>query len=128
MMHECPCCSVFFATKRLFNTHVKKCTQMDIEVQQKKKLKQIPSAVRFNLWNTTFGERCAFGPCHCCRREVTLQNFEAGHVVAKSQGGSDQISNLRVICRPCNRSMGSMNMDAYIEAYHNHTIDQKHNP
>ena len=75
--------------------------------------KGLTSAVRMNVWNITFGETSGEGVCYCCIRNVTQQTFEAGHVISVAHGGSDNVSNLRVICRKCNLSMGVQNMDEF---------------
>lgn len=75
----------------------------------------IPKATRIALWNRTFGERRGIGACHCCRREVTQQDFECGHVVAAARGGTDALDNLRPLCATCNRSMGAEDMDAFMK-------------
>jgi 5-methylcytosine-specific restriction endonuclease McrA len=41
-------------------------------------------------------------------------DFEVGHILAVSNGGNDEISNLRPICSVCNKSMGSKNMREYV--------------
>lgn len=119
--HECKCCASFFPTKLLFKAHERKCVRMDIDntISNSSSIRKrkLPSAVRFSLWNNTFGERVGFGTCYCCGREVTQQNFEAGHVQAKSKGGSDSLSNLRVLCRVCNNSMGSENLELFKTRY-----------
>ena len=115
--YTCSCCNTEFTNKKQCESHEKKCTRMEgIEGSKgiKKISKPLPKAIRYALWNSVFGERVGSGPCSCCEREITQQTFEAGHVVAQSRGGSDSISNLRPICGPCNRSMGSTNMDEYI--------------
>jgi len=49
--------------------------------------------------------------CYCCGIEqVTRSNFDAGHVVARAKGGSDELTNLRPICGCCNSSSGVENM------------------
>lgn len=70
----------------------------------------VPGAVRFALWNRWHGCESGTGSCFCCGCKVTQQDFEAGHVVAASRGGGCSVDNLRVLCRACNRSMGSRNL------------------
>lgn len=41
--------------------------------------------------------------CVYCGREAT----EADHVLAKANGGKDEMTNLVASCRPCNGSKGS---------------------
>ncbi len=76
--------------------------------------RRVPSAVRVALWNSWHGREAGVGSCHCCGCAVTQQDFEAGHIVAAAHGGGATLDNLRVLCRPCNRSMGSRDMRAFI--------------
>ena len=46
------------------------------------------------------------GVCAVCDQEVTVHDFEAGHVVSDNHGGAPELHNLRVICPPCNKSCG----------------------
>lgn len=47
-----------------------------------------------------------WGRCcmYCDRRDVPLQ---VEHVLARSRGGSDRVSNLGLACQPCNQAKGS---------------------
>lgn len=73
----------------------------------------VPAAVRFAVWNRDFGVREAVGACSCCAREITVQAFEAGHIIAAARGGPATVDNLRCVCGACNRSMGTRNMDEF---------------
>lgn len=42
-----------------------------------------------------------------------LGDWEAGHIMSVKEGGTDTLDNLRPICKSCNRSMGTENMDAF---------------
>lgn len=77
----------------------------------------VPSAVRIALWNAWHGSDSGTGSCFCCGSKVTQQDFEAGHVVAASKGGKNRIDNLRVLCRACNRSMGSRNLLEFVDEH-----------
>jgi len=69
--------------------------------------KKVPKAVKDALLNKYFKKKTS-RKCFCCRRAtIDIINFEVGHNKAKSKGGSNHISNLRPICRSCNRSMGN---------------------
>jgi hypothetical protein len=82
------------------------------------KNKHIPSTVRNCVWNTYIGTHCKQGMCFCCNVEqITYANFECGHVQAKHKNGETKIYNLRPICSLCNKSMGTTNMEEFIEEY-----------
>lgn len=74
--------------------------------------KSIPKAVRLELWANHFGDQFV-GKCFCCKNEIARDNFEAGHVIPASKGGSDTPDNLRPICFGCNRSMGDQDLNEY---------------
>ena len=44
-------------------------------------------------------------------------SFHCGHIIAESKGGELSVNNLKPICQSCNSSMGTQNMDEYIEKY-----------
>ena len=77
----------------------------------------LPSAVRLAVWNEAFGDDAGKGKCVCCSAAVTQQTFECGHVVPRAKGGTDATSNLRVVCRKCNRSMGTRNLFEFKAEY-----------
>lgn len=53
------------------------------------------------------------GRCHWCGGDAGLTP-EIDHVVPVSRGGSDELENLVLSCRPCNRSKGSLAPEAWI--------------
>jgi hypothetical protein len=77
----------------------------------------LPAAVRRAVWNLRFGESAGEGACDCCGGRITQQAFECGHVVSRKRGGNDSVDNLRPVCGPCNRSMGTECMDAFKRTY-----------
>lgn len=86
-------------------------------VKEKKTRKTIPKAIRNQLWRKYFGNQMT-GACFCCKSELNvLENWEASHVIAASQGGGDNLENLRPLCSSCNRSMRAENMDEYMKRY-----------
>lgn len=73
--------------------------------------RNIPKGLRNAVWNKYIGIHNADGPCWCkCGIIINITNFEVGHVQSFVNGGSTTLDNLRPICLPCNRSMGSKNM------------------
>ena len=56
--------------------------------------------------------------CLCCKNTtISITNFECGHVVSNKDGGKININNLKPICKTCNLSMGTTNMDIFIKKY-----------
>ncbi len=79
---------------------------------------KITQAVKIACWNTYIGKTIGATNCLCCKNiEITQHNFECGHVIAECDGGTLAIDNLRPICNKCNQSMGSMNMQEFIEQH-----------
>lgn len=73
-----------------------------------------------NIKSTVWKQHNKFsllGECYACKTPITHDNFEAGHIIAVANGGTDDISNLRPICRACNGSMGTMNLEQYKKKY-----------
>ena len=74
--------------------------------------KSVPKALRMKLWTNTFGETFN-GSCYVCNTTLNITNFEAGHIVAQSNGGKTTIDNLKVVCKLCNKSCGSDNLNDF---------------
>ena len=55
----------------------------------------------------------AEGKCYVCEKTIHMMDFEVGHNRAVSKGGSNNPDNLRPICKSCNRSMGTMTLEAF---------------
>ena len=80
--------------------------------------RSLPSSVRNSVWNRWCGEKLAVSKCHVCGIDIHIQNYDCGHVVAKQNNGTDSVDNLRPVCRPCNLSMGTMDMNQFISQFH----------
>lgn len=69
--------------------------------------KAIPKALREQVWIVHCGEifkqKCKV---KWCENKITPFDFEVGHNVPVSKGGTNDIDNLRPICAKCNKSMG----------------------
>jgi hypothetical protein len=65
---------------------------------------------RLRLWDIHFGKDSRYGECESCDCEISITEFEAGHVVSHKHGGTSAMENLRPQCRPCNRGMGTAHM------------------
>ena len=49
--------------------------------------------------------------------ELSVHDFECGHITSVRNGGKNTIDNLEVVCRPCNLNMGTINMNVYKELF-----------
>ena len=55
------------------------------------------------------------GICYVCGNELCYNEFEAGHITALANGGSNDLSNFRPIHRNCNGDMRTENMYEYVK-------------
>lgn len=70
--------------------------------------KNIPKAVREQVWLQTFGKKYEH-KCHIhwCNNIITVFDFHVGHDKPESKGGTLDIDNLKPICSRCNQSMAN---------------------
>ena len=70
--------------------------------------KAIPKALRNIVWINNCGEVFRF-KCHVswCKNVMTPFDFETGHNIPESKGGTTTVDNLRPICSQCNKSIGN---------------------
>jgi len=86
--------------------------------KEKPKKKIIPLALKRNVWNKYIGEEIGKTLCLCCKlTDITQMNFSCGHVISENNGGEINLNNLKPICVSCNSSMGTKNMDEFIQIY-----------
>jgi mannitol-specific phosphotransferase system IIBC component len=64
------------------------------------------------IWKRDIGDSKS-GKCYICCSVITDDNFEIGHIIARSKNGTNHVSNLRAICIPCNKAMGTMNLEDF---------------
>jgi 5-methylcytosine-specific restriction endonuclease McrA len=76
--------------------------------KKKYKKKQIPKALREQVWIAKMG-KCFTGPCliSWCTNEMTCFSFDCGHNIPESKNGPTNVENLIPICRNCNLGMGN---------------------
>jgi len=84
--------------------------------ESEKKRRKIDKNIRSVVWQK-YNKNSLVGKCYVCKRPITYDNFEIGHNKAVAKGGKDHISNLRPICAPCNRAMGTMSIEQYKAKY-----------
>lgn len=54
------------------------------------------------------------GLCFYCNVELSPDGFHVDHIVSRSNGGPDHISNYVPACAPCNRAKGSMSFAKFV--------------
>ena len=87
--------------------------KLDLGLGKVKKRKPVSKSLRDAVW-LKYMKNKAEGKCYCCRiRPIHFTDFEVGHNKAVAKGGYDHISNLRPICRGCNRGMGTKSIEWY---------------
>ena len=97
-------------------------TEVIIEIKPKRRA--IPAYIRQLVWNKNCGENNGVARCWCCdvAKIDKASGWDCGHVVSLVRGGSDDIANLRPICRGCNGAMGAKHM---LE-FQRHHFPQRH--
>jgi hypothetical protein len=82
------------------------------------KKQKIPKSVRTHVWDLYIGQHINEHRCLCCKKTlIKITNFDVGHVIAESNGGTLEINNLRPICSVCNHAMQSMNMIDFVKKF-----------
>jgi HNH endonuclease len=96
-----------------------KVRNLSLDPPESSKRKSLPKQVQDSVWIKYESANDTTGKCYCCGGTIKLipKSFECGHVISRYNGGNDYISNLRPICMPCNRSMGTENMRDYMIRY-----------
>lgn len=83
------------------------------------KKRRIPKKVRDDLWDKYIGNTIAETSCIVCNNsQISSRNFDAGHIISEYNGGSEDSNNLLPICKGCNLSMGTTNMNEYVQKYY----------
>jgi hypothetical protein len=77
--------------------------------------KAISKKLRVEVWEREFGKASASKCPVCSLSDVSLEDFECGHVQSHKNGGEETLANLRPICSNCNRKMGVQNWDEYVK-------------
>jgi exodeoxyribonuclease V alpha subunit len=90
----------------------------NIKNKMPSKKANIPSPVKRQVWYKYIGEEIGKAKCYCCQlSNISQMSFHAGHIISEKDGGEINAENLRPICQNCNSSMGTMNMNDFIEKY-----------
>lgn len=68
----------------------------------------IPKRIREMVWNTHNGNEYD-SKCYVkwCNNNINVFNYQVGHDIPESKGGTMDLHNLKPICGSCNQSMGN---------------------
>jgi len=83
-----------------------------------KKKATIPKPLRRAVWEKHYGKDLSHGPCDICGHDLSVFEYECGHIHAEALGGETTVENLLPICGACNKSMGKMNLYQFKEKIH----------
>ena len=86
------------------NTNHTKHNKHNTKLQKKR----IPKTLRRDIWEKIHGPNLAKGKCYVkwCNRILDKMDFQAGHNIPESKGGTIAATNLFPICNECNQAMG----------------------
>jgi hypothetical protein len=90
------------------NTNLLKEITKDIEKKTHNYKEPIPKRIRELVWTTNNGETFLH-KCYVswCDNIINVFNFQVGHDIPESKGGTIDIDNLKPICVSCNLSMSN---------------------
>jgi len=120
---ECHICHRIFNSHSAKSFHLKSCKPIikdtnDINQEFQYKKTQLPQSIRISVWDTYIGRKIGETKCYVCNNNNISQfDFHCGHVIAEKNGGKSDISNLRPICKSCNCSMRTCNLEEYKQKY-----------
>ena len=70
---------------------------------------------KIELYSSVFNKKALYGEqagnCNGCGTHFEQQHLEVDHIIARSQGGTDHIENLQLLCGNCNRIKGDRGME-----------------
>lgn len=80
--------------------------------KKKYKKQRIGKTLRIQVWDKWIGIKIGMIKYPNCKiYDISQSNFECGHYIPESQGGTTDINNLLPICTDCNKSNGTKTMN-----------------
>ena len=88
------------------------------EIIARKDIPQRTDIEVLTLYNSLDNKKHLYGQqagnCNGCRTHFEMRNLEVDHIIAKSQGGTDHIENLQLLCGHCNKVKGNRGQEYLI--------------
>ena len=91
-------------TKKEYNEVNHYCSTNRVKINRKR---------RREVWEKRNGPNSTQGPCYVCQQNISIHDFECGHIESVFYGGGIELNNLEPICRGCNNAMGAENLEDY---------------
>lgn len=80
------------------------------------KRKQFTTEERRHIWNAEYGtDDFTEKPCIGCSRDIYFDDFDCAHIEPISKGGSNNLDNIRPLCRSCNRKCSDKNLNDFLQ-------------
>ena len=87
--------------------------------QQTKRKQKISLVLKRIVWEYHVGNSVGQIKCPCCKiTDIFQMSFVCGHIISEHNGGMLTKENLKPICQSCNSSMGTINMNEFIDNLH----------
>jgi hypothetical protein len=87
-------------------------------IKEVKYKQSIPVNLKLLVWDYWIGLYVGKTKCLCCNMVDIMQgSFECGHIISRSNGGDMSVTNLKPICKTCNSSMNTQNMDDFMKQW-----------
>ena len=91
-------------TKKEYNEVNHYCSTNRVKINRKR---------RREVWEKRNGPNSTQGPCYVCQQNISIHDFECGHIESVFYGGGIELNNLEPICRGCNNAMSAENLEDY---------------
>ncbi len=88
---------------------VEYCEQEHLLINKHRK---ITKSNKIKLWDCKFGDTKK-GTCYCCEEKISYDDFEATHKISYAFGGTNELNNLEIVCKSCNRDKGIRNIEDF---------------
>ena len=126
---QCKSCQKSFTKRTLakYDGMCGRCFKTEKTGNKTNRKLKIPTALKRQVW-IKFNKNSIEGKCYVCERVIYSDDFQAGHIESEYSGGKLHIDNLQPICKPCNTSCGTRNLNEFrsiINSQKNEKVEEK---
>ncbi len=101
-----------FYLSKIINEH-----HNNINPKNSHKRIKVSAAMRASLWNKYYGDETNKGTCILCKCELKMSQYHVSHIQSLKENGTYNQDNLTIMCSKCNTSLGSKNLNDYLQEY-----------